>query len=344
MHNPYNILFTLLFLTLFSSLGGNERNLEDSSDSNLSMYPATHQIGGASMEKIIIDTDIGTDIDDAFALLLALKSPEIQLEAVTTAHGDTDTRSRIAMKILKLSGRQDIPVGSGISMPLLREREAKMQGFEGKGFLEPVDFEYRPSKHAVDLIISKVMENPKEITIVTIGPLTNLAVAIIKEPAIIENIKQVISMGGVIGTPKLGWSPGGEYNFNSDPEAARIVFSSGIPIIMVGLDVTLDVWLQEENINKLKTVKTPLMDGVLSMLEIWLERINSSQTCLHDPLAASVAIDKSLVTTKKMHVALEMKDGFLRTVPYEHGEPNVEVCIGVDADGFLKLFMERMMR
>lgn len=293
--------------------------------------------------KIILDTDIGTDIDDVFALLLALRSPEIKLEAVTTVHGDTGLRAGIAKKILKLSQRDDIPVGRGSSGFLSKGKKASMGGWEGKGFLEPYEFESNAFPDAIDLIVSRVMENSGKITIITIGPLTNLALAVNKEPEITKNIKQLIAMGGVINTPKLGWPWGGEYNFGCDPEAAKLVFDSGIPITMVGLDVTLDVWLREKDIKKLRKTDTPLMRGILSMLDIWLKKTGDNKTCLHDPLAVSVAIDRSLVTTKRTYIDLEMEQNVLRTIPCKYKKPEIDVCMEVNSKRFHEFFMERIL-
>ena len=293
------------------------------------------------MNKIILDTDIGTDIDDAFALLLALNSKEIQLEAVTTVFGDTNLRSKIARKILRLCDKDGIPVGEGIGNPLTKDKKGIMGGWEGKGFLENTDFQSERFISGVDLIISRIEENPGEITIIAIGPLTNIAVAIIKRPDISSKIRELIVMGGVIYPPKLGWTWEGENNFNCDPDATKIVFNSGIPITMAGLDVTLDVWLKEEDIGKLKSINTPVMRGVISMLDIWLSRIKSNQTCLHDPLALSVSIDRKIVVTKRMHVKLEIRDNVLRTIPSD-SKPNIDVCVKVDRDRFVNLFMDRL--
>ena len=149
-------------------------------------------------------------------------------------------------------------------------------------------------------------------------------------------------MGGCVNPPKLGWSWEGENNLNCDPEAARIVFESGLPLLMVGLDVTLECWLEEDKIALLKSIDTPLMRGIGSMLHRWLKEIKDTKTCLHDPLTVGVAIDRTLVSTQKMHIALKIERGILRTVPYPGKKPNVEVCIQVDSGRFLNLFMERV--
>ncbi|MFQ6094757.1 MAG: nucleoside hydrolase, partial [Candidatus Bathyarchaeia archaeon] len=236
------------------------------------------------MRKVILDTDIGSDVDDALALALALKSGEIQLEAVTIVYGDVDLRSKIALKMLKLAGVRGIPVAKGIEKPLLRERAIFWTGREGEGILKPEDHALKADPiHAVDLIISKVMSMRKEITLITIGPLTNLAVAIIKEPSIVENVKEVFVMGGVTRLIDGLNLPYREHNINCDPEAAKIVFNSGLPITMVPLDVTLKVAINREDLKRIASVHTPFTDAIVSMVEHYLDFQKRDYTWLHDP-------------------------------------------------------------
>ncbi|MEA2016489.1 MAG: nucleoside hydrolase, partial [Actinomycetota bacterium] len=151
------------------------------------------------MEKIIIDTDVGTYYDDAFAILFALQSKEVKVEAITTVYGDVELRARIARKLLKIMGRTDISVAKGVGTPI--KGNTLMFGWEGENILTPQDRddpELKPSpEHAVDLIISKIKENPGEITLITLGAVTNVATAIIKERDIVEKVKRLIIMGGV---------------------------------------------------------------------------------------------------------------------------------------------------
>ncbi len=202
-------------------------------------------------QKIIIDTDIGTYYDDAFAVLFAAQSPELDILAVTTCYGDTDIRSRIAIKILRVAGRPDFPVCSGNGQPL--EGSALMFGFEGENILDEADWEdgslAADEKHAVDMIIESVMKYPGEVVVVTLGTVTNIAAAIMKEPAIVDNIKELSCMAGVVvpvvDEKGITRSPVEEYNFNNDPKAAQLVCNSGINMTLVPIDVTLRVPLSE---------------------------------------------------------------------------------------------------
>jgi len=297
------------------------------------------------MRKIILDTDIGTDIDDSLALLLAMKSKEIKLEGITTVYGNVSLRSRIVLKVLKLAGLEGIPVAKGIDKPLLREGKIFWTGHEGEEILTPEDEILEPSQmHAVDLIISKIMSMKSEITLIAIGPLTNIATAIIKEPRIVENVKEVIIMGGVTRLFNGFNLPYIEHNIRCDPEAAKIIFNSGMPITMVPLDVTMKVTINRQDLKRISQVNTPLTDTIVKATELYLKFVNRDYTWLHDPLAVSVSIDRSLVEMMNMKILVETRGEVSRgqtiAVPAISEETNVKVCIDVDVERFKDLFME----
>ncbi|MBS7648465.1 MAG: nucleoside hydrolase [candidate division WOR-3 bacterium] len=301
------------------------------------------------MRKIILDTDIGTDVDDALALALAIKSrKELDLLAVTTVHGDVNLRAKIALKMLKLAGLENIPVAAGIMQPLIRDKPVLgWAGYEGGGFLTPEDDMLKPCEiHAVDLIISKIMSMRNEITLVSIGPLTNLAAAIIKEPRIVENVKEVIIMGGVTRLFNGLNLPYREHNILCDPEAAKIVFSSGMPITMVPLDVTLKVYIERKDLDRISDVKTPLTDAIVSMVKNYLDIVKRDYTWLHDPLALSVSIDGSLVKMVNAKILVETKGEYTAgqtiALSTKSDEKPVKVCVDVDVRKFKDLFMSRI--
>src|SRR2546426_10720650 len=192
------------------------------------------------MYRIILDTDPG--IDDALALFLALASPELQLEAITTVSGNVhvDLTTRNALTLLELAGRTDIPVARGCDRPLSRQPvfAEYVHGQNGLGGVELPEPQLQPvGQHAVDLIIERVMAAPREITLVPIGPLTNIALALRKEPRIAEHVREVVIMGGALRVPG-NVTPEAEFNIYADPHAAHIVFHAGWPIRLVSLDVT----------------------------------------------------------------------------------------------------------
>lgn len=300
-----------------------------------------------TMRKVIFDTDIGSNVDDALALALALKSSEIELEGVSVVHGDLDVRARIALKMLKLAGVEGVPVAKGISKPLLMERPIFWTGHEGEGILNREDeFLVSSNIHAVDLLTSKINSMKGEITVIAVGPLTNLAVAIIKSPSIVRNVKEVFLMCGVVRLFNGLDLPHREHNIYCDPEAARVVFNSGIPITMVPLDVTLKMALTRKDLERISSMKTPFTDVLVSMTEHYMRFRRRNYTWLHDPLAVAVSIDESLVKTKEMRIVVETKGeattGQTLALPPDPKQPKVKVCVDVDVGRFKEFFMERI--
>src|SRR6185437_15919771 len=192
------------------------------------------------MPRIILDTDPG--IDDALALVLALDSPEVQLEAITTVHGNVpvEMTTRNALGLLEVAGRSDVPVARGSAQPLVRAPvDAKyVHGPTGLGTLAlPEPQTSVVTQSAADLIIERVQAAPGEVTLVPIGPLTNLALALRREPAIASQVREVVIMGGALRVPG-NVTPAAEFNIYADPHAAQVVFKAGWPIRLVALDVT----------------------------------------------------------------------------------------------------------
>ena len=307
-------------------------------------------------KKIILDTDIGTDFDDAYALVLSVNSPELELEGVTINGGGADLRAKIALKLLKLLGRDDIPVFKGCELPLLLEKRPwpttfDLYGHEGKGFLTEQDDNLKPRPgHAIDFIIDKVTEFPGEITLMPIGTLTNVALAIIKEPRIIPKVKEIVAMGGVIWPEQLGVYHTLEHNFSADAEATKIILKSGIPFLMVGLNVTLKVTMTNDRFNQLKSYHTPVVDGLVEMTKRWFKVLNRDWSELHDPVAVGAVIDRSFVKTEKYFIQCNTENGDLKTVPYKRvegvptKEPHIEVAIDVESDRFWNFFLERVTK
>jgi inosine-uridine nucleoside N-ribohydrolase len=318
--------------------------------------------------KIILDTDIGTYYDDAFATLLAALSPEIELLGVTTVYGDTDLRSRIARKVLDVAGRADVPVFKGIGKPL--RGNALMFGFEGENILDENDrnLQYN-DEHAVNFIIRTIMENPGEVTVVTLGAVSNLAMAYIMEPRIAQNMKELIMMAGVVvpivDEKGVRRSPVEEYNFNNDPIAAQIVVDSDMPKLLVPIDVTLQIPLRPDQVEKLHSSDAPSAKLVSKILDVWppQERaiylavgIPTEHTglWLHDPLTVALVYDRSFCEIIPIHIDAEfvettvgrdmlIKKDILRTLPKKL-EPNMNVAVTVEAKRFTDHFTARICR
>lgn len=284
------------------------------------------------MKNILIDTDIGDDIDDALAIGFALNCPQVCVKAVTTVYGDTETRGKLALKLLRVFDRKDISVGVGIKKPLFGKEDARP--INQAAVLDEKEVLPVLSRHnAVDLIISKV-NSCRDLTIVSIGALTNIATVLIKEPNLAKKAR-LIMMGGVVNSQQA------EHNVSCDPEAARIVFESGIEIIMVGLDVTMRCQLRREELDDLANRGLPSTEFLMDMVRAWQRSSGNTYPVLHDPLAVAVALDQTLVKMEPRKVDVEIKGEFTRgfTIASKSKTPNAQVCMDVHAIRFIDLFM-----
>ncbi len=322
----------------------------------------------SAAKKIIIDTDPGTD--DALALMLALNSPELDVRAVTVVPGNVTAAMGLenALRMISLANRCDIPVAGGAQHPLF-QKLITAEFWHGKNGLGNV--ELPPSKCKVDprfgpdLIIQLVHASPHEITLVPVGPLTNIALAVEKDASIVPLVKEVIMMGGSISGGNV--NAAAEANIYNDPEAAQIVFQAGWPLTMVGLEVGDKALFTHRYLDELGQTRGPVNDFIVSVLKFMVDlsgTFGSPGSPMYDPSAVAVAIDASLVKVQEMHVDVETRGEFTRgeTVGNRHGEvernvlhgdryviegvdkvtPNAKVCVDVDADRFLQLFVSRI--
>lgn len=319
------------------------------------------------MKRVIIDTDPG--IDDALAIFLALKSPELQVEAITTVAGNAHVEdcTRNAFLLLEILKPERTPViAQGAAKSLQRElRPApEVHGSDGLGELSryrnadglpryPEPQVSLPRVGAADLILELVSRYAGEITLITLGPLTNVAQALLRDRDTMRSVQQIVSMGGTIFVPG-NTSAVAEFNIATDPEAAKIVIDSGLPLTLIPLDVTERVRLSRE---ALQTWMEPLADPPAQfLLDCTADIITFSERwegftgiILHDPLTVGVVIDPKLVTTHPLSVQVETQGEITtgmtvadrRPVRAER-RPNVEVALEVDADRFLSLFMDRL--
>lgn len=281
--------------------------------------------------KMILDTDIGSDVDDAWALALCLASPEIDLLGVTLVHADLDTRAKVALKMLKLAGRTDVPVYRGVSNPLTDGLACYWGGHEGTD----TDFSdiagLSADDGAVDFILNTIKKHPGEAVVAPIGPLTNIAAAIQRDPETMRKVRRLAIMGSTYG----GEGPenaGVEHNIRCDPAAAKIVLESGIPATVVGLNVTGQVVIRRDDLEPIKD--TPFGGYLAAMTEQLYDLWGRDYTFMHDPLAIATEIDPTLVTTRKM-TAQALGEGKVAFTSDESG--SLDVCVDVDADRFEKL-------
>jgi inosine-uridine nucleoside N-ribohydrolase len=306
------------------------------------------------MRRIILDTDPG--IDDALALMLALASPEVRIEAVTTVSGNVhvDFTTRNALALLELLGRGDIPVARGSAWPLLRKPvdAAFVHGDNGLGQVElPEPHIKTVGKHAIDVIIETILSAPGEISLVAIGPLTNIALAARREPAIIQQVREVVIMGGALLVPGNG-TPTAEFNIFADPHAAHIVLHAGWPVRLVALDVTMQTPLQREQVATLVRSGSPVMRVIKQMLDFYFDVFAPAYGVtafhMHDPLSLAAAFRPELLNWKPVYVDVELQSSLTmgETVAFfgrpHIPPPNVLAAVGVDTEQFIQLFMQRI--
>lgn len=230
------------------------------------------------MKRIILDTDVGTDADDALAIALAAASPELEIMGVTTVHGDAPVRARIARRLLQLAGRDDVPVVAGASLPLgwplprTFHWNPALWGHEGHGLLSPEDL--LPTEdleatqdNAAQFIVEMAAAYRGELSLVMIGPLTNLARALRLEPRLRDWICEVTAMGGMVDAQRVPWPPVLETNLNADPVAARVVLDSGLPLTLVPFEVTTQVYLTPEHRAAMRGWGSPLSSALVDLME-----------------------------------------------------------------------------
>lgn len=315
-------------------------------------------------KRIIIDTDPG--VDDALTFLLALASPEIQLEGITTTQGNVtiEKATRNALAVLELLGASHTPVAKGCSLPIVARLGSAAQagglllasdlvhGQSGLGNANLPDPKAKPvSLHAIDYLIERFLAEPGELSLFAIGPLTNIALAIRKESRFAKAVKEMVIMGGSIREGG-NVTPQAEFNIFTDPYAAHIVFHSGIPITLIPLDVTHKCMLMLEQIQNLGKLNTPISHFIADATSVYVNYTESKTgvkgCALHDPLTLATVIAPELLTFEEHYVDVDISGGlsqgntfadFYRTT----GKPaNMKVALDVRGDNFVELFLQRM--
>ena len=304
--------------------------------------------------RIIFDTDPG--IDDSLAILLALASPEVQLEGLTVVHGNCSAErgTENALAVLELAGASHIPVAMGCAVPLVKPLllAPETHGDTGIGYAQLPPAKVKPlQKHAVDFIIESVLAAPGEITLVSIGPLTNLALALRRESRILDAIPEVISMGGAIFHPG-NTTPLAEFNVYCDPHAAHIVYHSGLPVTLVPLDVTYQCLLTRTDVQRLLKIVSPITTFISDATRFYMDFHDEYQKIhgcvINDPLALALAFAPHLVDCQEYYVDVDISGGISTGKTFaDHfhltgKSANMQVAMGVRPREFLELFLERM--
>lgn len=288
-----------------------------------------------AQQPVIIDTDIGDDIDDAFAVALALRSPELKILGVTTTFGDTELRARLLDRYLTAVGRIDIPVAAG--------PETKTDNtFTQKSYAMRAP----ATVHAdgADFLLNQIQQHPGQITLIAIGPLFTVQAAIERDPATFRKLKRVVMMGGSIERGYDGGNgerrpPDAEWNINRNPAGAQALLAAGVPVFMMPLDST-QVHLPAAQREKIFAFGSPLTDQLTLLYHQWSANSDRHPTSptLYDPVAVAYTFRPDLCPAKPMRIEVDGK-GFTRAV---NGQPNAQLCMQSNEKGFLDLLMNRL--
>jgi purine nucleosidase len=290
----------------------------------------------AGPQFAIIDTDIGDDIDDAFALALALRSPELHILGITTAYGDTELRAQLLDRYLGAIGRADIPVAAGVATP------------HSNVFTQGAYAHQAPERKHLDaaaFLLDQIRTHPGQITLIAIGPLFNVQAAIERDPATFRQLRRVVIMGGSIyrgyGDDKNGVPrpPEPEWNIKCDPAGARALLSSGVLVFVMPLDST-QIPLKTEDQGEIFSHGSPLTDQLTLLYHEWTGSSEWRTPTLFDPVAVTYAIRPDLCPATPMRLEIDDK-GFTRPV---EGAPNAQVCLKSDESGFMTLLLDRITR
>jgi inosine-uridine nucleoside N-ribohydrolase len=283
-----------------------------------------------SKVPVLLDTDIGGDIDDALALALALSSPEIDLRGITTVDGDADTRALILCRLLHAIGKADIPIAAGSPPRDPPDFRGQMQYG-----LRPA-FRKRPVKESsVEFLHAQLKANPGKLTLCAIGPLTNIAELLTKHPDCKPWIKRIVVMGGAVRIGYNGKPPAEpEWNIKDDIKAARTVFGSGVPLVVAPLDATADVKLEGQQREAVFGAGTPLANQLRALFQLW----DQPTPTLFDPVAVALCFDERFCKLEDLRLEVDDK-GMTRAVK---GKPNARVATSIRREDFLRWFVERL--
>jgi inosine-uridine nucleoside N-ribohydrolase len=290
----------------------------------------------ARPQLVLLDTDIGDDIDDAFALALALRSPELKVIGISTAYGDTELRARLVDRYLAAVGRSDIPAAAGLATPHKNPLSQAAYAQQAPA---------RKHSDGVEMLLGQVRKHPGQVTLIAIGPLFNVQAAIERDPATFRKLRRVVIMGGSVyrgydnATDKHR-PPDPEWNILCDPAGARALFASGVPVFVMPLDST-QIHLEPADRERIFSHGSPLTDQLTLLYHQWMAGSDGhwATPTLFDPVAVKYAIRPDLCPMKPMRLEVDDK-GFTRPVD---GEPNAQVCLESDEKGFLDLLLSRLV-
>jgi inosine-uridine nucleoside N-ribohydrolase len=308
---------------------------------------------------IVLDTDMASDVDDALCLALALAAPELEVVGITNVGREATLRARVTRRLLELAGRTEIPVYAGCRVPLLAGSGFNWFGHEGEGILEPGSDPPLESAHAVDALLELSKQRPG-LEIVAVGPLTNLAVALAKDPDFAARVGRLTVMGGHLREVSYRgrvFPHGVDYNLCSDPHSSLLVLRSGIPTTLIPADVTLSTWLREADAVRIERAASDFHVALARALRIWtpVQRrvfepkdapVADNVAFLHDPLTLACVYDEGYCGFELLEIEPAIENGLFRTI--EHPSPTASTlpmrcATTVDAAAFRAHFVERVL-
>src|SRR5215207_3314248 len=285
----------------------------------------------------ILDTDIGTDVDDILALVLLARASEVQLVGVTTVYGDTLLRAKMVRHVLDRMGHSDVPIGVGAS-ETLTGRPVWWAGHEGQGIPDLDQVHLDEENTAIDLLRQAATEHRGQLDLFAIGPLTNVAAAIVADDSFASSLHHLYIMGGAF------WMERPEHNIKCDPEAADIVFRSGIPMTVCGLDVTKRVWLRKPDMVRVREEGGDIGAILEDQVRRWWAFIGANENNPHDPLAILPAIRPELFRFEQCDVRVEFDgDDPGRTRPDRCGAGSVRIAADVDVEAAEQEIVRRLI-
>ncbi|MGQ0636186.1 MAG: nucleoside hydrolase [Planctomycetaceae bacterium] len=304
---------------------------------------------------IILDTDIGTDVDDAYALVLAARSPQLDLRAVTTVHGKVDVRSKIARKLLDQVGRHDVPVATGLSVGQF------WGGWEGQGVLDPDEQVPAISeKPAFELMHDILTKSAEKVVIVPVGGVSNVAELVRRYPEDKSRIERLVMMGGCFRPLVINgkeFPERSEVNLHNDVAAAAYVLRAGLPMTFMPAEVSYHTKLYESDFDRIRQAGTPLAKSITAMTDAWspkmkkfLEQLGTGDyykdnvAMLHDPGAVFMLTNPSAVKVERMRIRVESDDKSIRTVVDPNGPIEVDVAVDVDREALSKACTDAVLK
>jgi inosine-uridine nucleoside N-ribohydrolase len=288
-------------------------------------------VAHAQSQPVIIDTDVGDDVDDAFAISLALASPELHLLGITSAWGDTQLRARMIDRMLCETGRTEVTVAAGVPT---KSTAVFTQAAWAKAGID------RTHSDGVAFLLDQIKAHPGEITLLALGPLTNIGAAIDREPATFRKLKRVVLMGGAVhrGYGPPGTAPEPEYNIARDPASAQKLLRSGVPLVFLPLDST-QIKFDKAKLTELASISTPMTDTLQVLVAEWMRGTKHEEETLFDAVAAAYVLDPKSCPINPLHLEIDNKG---MTIPGTR-TPNASACLTAKPDAFFSILMPRLL-